>query len=46
MGFVFGVIILNLDGGDDAQLYDYIKKHRTVYFKKVKFMICELCLAA
>lgn len=30
IGFLFGVIILNLDGGDDAQLYDYIKNKNCI----------------
>lgn len=34
VGFLFGVIILNLDGGDDVKLCDHSKEHRTVYLER------------
>lgn len=27
----------------DRQMYEYTKCHRTSYFKRVNFMVCELC---
>lgn len=45
MGFFFwkgGKNVLKLDCSGDSQFCEYTKTHRSIYFKRVNFMVCEL----
>lgn len=46
MVLLFGVIGLfwNKEGVMYAQLWEHIKNHRIIQFKRMNFMVCELCL--
>lgn len=36
---------VNLDSGDDfTSVYAYVKTHKTVHLKYLRFIVCQLCL--
>lgn len=37
-----GKNVLKLDCSGDSQFCEYTKTHRSIYFKRVNFMVCEL----